>query len=73
MEPLAVDIREAGRLLSLSARTIRRHIQSGRLQAVRVGRRVLVPVEALTAMVRPTEESVSTDGSQLESRERSGG
>jgi excisionase family DNA binding protein len=53
MEPLAVDIREAARLLSLSARTIRRHIQSGRIKAVRVGRRVLVPIEALTAMVKP--------------------
>jgi excisionase family DNA binding protein len=47
MEPLVVDIREAGRLLSLSPRTIRRHIRSGRIKAVRVGRRVLVPVEAL--------------------------
>jgi excisionase family DNA binding protein len=47
MEPLAVDVREAGRLLSISPRTIRRHIQSGRIKAVRVGRRILVPVEAL--------------------------
>jgi DNA-directed RNA polymerase specialized sigma24 family protein len=31
MEPLAVDVREASRLLSLSSRTIRRHIQWGRL------------------------------------------
>jgi excisionase family DNA binding protein len=47
MEPLAVDIREAGRLLSLSPRTIRRHIRSGRIKAVRFGRRVLVPMEEL--------------------------
>lgn len=51
MEPLAVDIREAGRLLSLSARTIRRHIRSGRIKSVRVGRRILVPVEVLAQML----------------------
>ena len=47
MEPLAVDIAEAARLLSLSPRTIRRHIRSGHIQAVYVGRRVLVPIDAL--------------------------
>jgi excisionase family DNA binding protein len=61
VEPLAVDIREAGRLLSLSPRTIRRHIQAGRIQAVRIGRRVLVPVEALTEMLKRNERSVSSD------------
>ncbi len=47
MEPLAVDIREAARLLSLSPRTIRRAIHQGRLRAVRVGRRLLIPVAEL--------------------------
>jgi excisionase family DNA binding protein len=44
MEPLAVDVREAARLTSLSVFTIRRYIKRGALRAVRVGRRVLVPV-----------------------------
>jgi excisionase family DNA binding protein len=70
MEPLAVDIQEAGRLLSLSPRTIRRHIQSGRIKGVvRIGRRVLVPVETLKEMVREAspqrqscEESIVKQG-----------
>jgi excisionase family DNA binding protein len=71
MEPLVVDVREAGRLLSLSARTIRRHIRSGRIKAVRVGKRVLVPVEALTEMVKPSDGSLSAQdqGLRLKSRE----
>jgi excisionase family DNA binding protein len=51
VEPLAVDVREAARLTSLSARTIRRYILLGRLRVVRVGRRVLVPVESLRALL----------------------
>jgi excisionase family DNA binding protein len=47
MEPLAVNVREAARLTSLSARSIRRYISSGRLSVVRAGRRVLVPMPAL--------------------------
>lgn len=51
MEPLAVDVHEAARLTSLSARTIRRHIRLGRLRVVRVGRRLLVPMESLRALL----------------------
>jgi len=51
MELLAVDVREAARLTSLSARTIRRNIRLGRLDGVRVGRRILVPVESLKALL----------------------
>jgi excisionase family DNA binding protein len=55
MEPLAVDVHEAARLISLSARTIRRYIQIGRLRAVRIGRRVLVPVKSLKALLDTNE------------------
>jgi excisionase family DNA binding protein len=58
MEPLAVDVREAGRLLSLSPRTIRRHIKAGRIQALRIGSRVLVPVEALMEILRQSDGSL---------------
>jgi excisionase family DNA binding protein len=51
VEPLAVDVREAGRLMSLSPRTIRRHIKAGRIRAVLVGRRVLVPVGELRSLI----------------------
>jgi excisionase family DNA binding protein len=49
---LAVDAREAARLTSLSVFTIRRRIKGGDLQAVRVGRRILIPVHALEKLVR---------------------
>lgn len=52
MEPLAVDVREAGRLLSLSPHTIRAYIRKSKLRAVRVGRRVLVPVAELERLAR---------------------
>jgi excisionase family DNA binding protein len=64
MEPLAVDLREAGRLTSLSPRTIRRHIKAGRIHAVRVGRRLLVPISALRSLINQNSsrqnEMVST-------------
>lgn len=54
VEPLAVDIREAARLTSLSVRTLRRYVGLGRLRVVRVGRRILVPVESLKVLVAET-------------------
>jgi excisionase family DNA binding protein len=62
MEPLAVDIREAGRLTSLSPRTIRRYIKSGQIRATRLGRRVLVPLEALRGLVSPEPDNSRGDG-----------
>lgn len=52
MQPLAVDIREAARLTSLSVFTIRRHIKRGLLKATRVGRRVIVPMESLEKLIQ---------------------
>jgi len=52
MQPLAVDIREAARLTSLSTFTIRRYIQRGLLKATRVGRRVIVHISALEVLIR---------------------
>ena len=51
MEPIAVDIQEAGRLTSLSPFTIRAYIRQKKLRAVHVGRRVLVPVAELRRLV----------------------
>jgi len=47
MQPLAVDVREAARLTSLSVPTIRKYIREHRIVAVRAGRRVSVPIESL--------------------------
>ena len=51
MDPLAVDIREAARLTSLSTFTIRRYIRRGHLKATRVGRRVIIPINELRTLV----------------------
>ena len=56
MERLAVDVREAARLLSLSSRTVRRHIRSGRIRSVRVGTRVLVPIDVLIQLLNPIND-----------------
>lgn len=54
MQPLAVDVREAARLLCVSPFTIRRMVHDGRLHPVRVGRsRVLVSFAELVALVEP--------------------
>jgi excisionase family DNA binding protein len=43
----AVSVREAARLLSVSRRTIENYIASKSIRAVRVGRRVLVPMKSV--------------------------
>lgn len=48
---LAYSIREACAASSLSRTTIYGHISSGRLRAVRVGGRTVIPAEALEALV----------------------
>ena len=45
MEPLVVDLVTAAQMLSVSPRTIRRLIGT-RLRAVRIGRRILVPLDS---------------------------
>ena len=49
--PLAVDAQEAARLTSLSVFTIRAYVRAKKLRAVRVGRRILIPMDALLALV----------------------
>jgi len=43
----AVSVREAARLLSISRRTIENYIALKAIRAVRVGRRVLVPIKSV--------------------------
>lgn len=52
-QPLAVDVETAAQLTSLSRYTIRAYIRKGRIRAVHVGRRVLVPMAELERLVRP--------------------
>ena len=52
MEVLAVSTKEAGELIGLSQRTIRRYITAKRIRAVRAGRRVCVPIDSLEEFLR---------------------
>ena len=42
---------EAAKMLGVSAATVRQYVARGRLRAVRVGRRVLVPMEVLEQVI----------------------
>ena len=44
MEPLAVDVKEAGRLLGISQYTVRHYIRQGKINPVRFGTRITVPM-----------------------------
>jgi excisionase family DNA binding protein len=48
---LAYSIREACRASSLGRSTLYAHIAAGRLRAIRVGGRTLIPAESLKALV----------------------
>lgn len=72
MEPLAVDLREAGRLTSLSPRTIRRQIKAGRIRAVMLGRRVLVPISELRSLINSKLEVNQGRGSSSAGRSENG-
>ncbi len=52
MEPLAVDIKEAARLTSLSPHTIRWYARTGRIRSVRCGRRIIIPLAELERLAR---------------------
>jgi excisionase family DNA binding protein len=55
-ERLAVDVAEAAAATGLSTRHLRREIADGNLRAIRCGRRVLIPTDALRDYIagRPT-------------------
>lgn len=50
-EKLAYSIKEACMVSSLSRTTIYSHISAGRLQAVRVGGRTVIPADSLRALI----------------------
>jgi excisionase family DNA binding protein len=57
---MLVDVATVAKELSVSVETVRRWIRSGRLESVRVGRRVLVRREALRHFVDPLEPKTRT-------------
>lgn len=52
METIGVNVKTAAEMTSLSPHTIRAYIRAGKLKAVRVGRRVIIPLEALKELIR---------------------
>jgi len=50
---VSYSIREACAATSLGRTTVYAHIAAGRLQAVRVGGRTVIPADALIALVNP--------------------
>lgn len=50
--PLAYSIRQACQVSSLSRTTLYGHIAAGRLRAVRVGGRTVIPAEALRSLLK---------------------
>lgn len=53
VQPLSVSITTAAEMTGLSTRTLRRRIADGRLPAAQVGRRRVIRVDHLDALVRP--------------------
>jgi excisionase family DNA binding protein len=67
MEVGAMDlltVQETAEMLRVNPMTVRRYIASGRLAAVRIGRRIRVPREALDALARPIAAGASTKPEQ---------
>lgn len=50
-EKLAYSIKEACRASSLGRTTLYAHIAAGRLRAVRIGGRTIIPAESLHALI----------------------
>lgn len=56
---LAVDIREAAQMLSVSPRTIQNYIRAKMLPARKIGRRTVISVRALEIFLRTDHPSLS--------------
>lgn len=60
MDKLSVSVREAAMLLSVCESTVVAAVRTGRLKCCRFGRKIVIPVESLRAML-------AGEGSRLES------
>jgi excisionase family DNA binding protein len=50
--PIAVDFKRAAQMTSVSRSTLRRFAKSGRLRTVLLGRRRVIPIDALKDLIR---------------------
>jgi excisionase family DNA binding protein len=69
VEKMAVDIRSAAQMLSVSPRTIQNYIRARLLPARKIGRRTVIPVKALEAFLRNDQPSpCRVENNAVESR-----
>jgi excisionase family DNA binding protein len=69
IERLAVDIREAAQMLSVSPRTIQNYIRAKMLPARKIGRRTVISTRALEIFLRTDHPSpCEVDNDAVESR-----
>lgn len=54
-ERLSYGIAEAGRLLGVSREVVRGLVKNGRLRTVKLGSRVVIPADSLTALLSEQE------------------
>jgi excisionase family DNA binding protein len=58
--PLSVSFKEAAEITSVSRSTLRRYATSGRLRTSRIGRRRVIPYDALQKLIEGrTKENLS--------------
>ena len=50
-----LTVQETAQMLRVHPMTVRRYISSGRLTAVRIGRRIRVPLEAVGRLAKPVD------------------
>lgn len=55
-EVLAVDISRGAKMLGVSDRHFRKEIVAGRIRVVRMGTRVLVPIQSLREYLNPPQK-----------------
>jgi excisionase family DNA binding protein len=58
-QKIAVSVREAAAMLSISPRTIQNYIAAKLLPARKIGRRTVIPVRALEAFLRSDHASLT--------------
>jgi excisionase family DNA binding protein len=58
MYPLALGVREAANLLGISPWTVRKYVRHRRIQAVRIGRRVLIEPSELRRIIESGRSAI---------------
>jgi len=59
-EELIYTIEQVAEILQLSTKTVYRHVRSGRLDSLRIGRRWRIPDTSVKAFMRPNPSKEST-------------